>query len=180
MKRRLAAGVISILLLAIPIGGCGSSSSARSGSSAEGRQSSGTSSSSSTPGGASAGPLSRRQFTARAEGICTRLNTQLASVQPKSNSRQEIERVVPAHVAAEQAAVSELARLAPPASLAGEWRQITDYRGSLASELAKLLIAAKANDSAAISRLTASKAQVHKKLLAAASRAGFKSCSQVG
>jgi hypothetical protein len=125
-------------------------------------------------------PLARHELIARADGICARLNKQLVSAKPKNNSRQEIERVAPIHAAAERIAVLELRGLIPPSTLARDWRLIVALRSQLASELVKLVRAAFANDTTAIKKLTASKVRAHEALLAVATRAGFKTCSQVG
>ena len=157
------------LLGAIALAGCGGSSSG-----AGSRE--GSSSASSTPGSS----LARSAFIARADAICKRLNAEIAKVKPKSRSLPEIARVAPIHAAVEQAAVSELSQLTPPASIAREWQQLVSYRRALATELAKLGRDAKTMSSASIRALTASKLRVHKQLLAAGAQAGFKDCPQVG
>ena len=169
MRRHLRAG--TLLLFFLPLlacTGCGG------GSGSGNAKASGTSTPEGKPSSA------RGAFLARAEGICLQVNKQIAILKPKSESPAEIVRVAGPHAAIERASISELSRLTPPAAVAHDWRQIVTDRRALADELAALVKAARANDSAAIQRLAASKKKTHKKLLAAATRAGFKSCSQVG
>jgi hypothetical protein len=64
--------------------------------------------------------------------------------------------------------------------LARDWRQIIADRRTLAGELVQLGRAAQANDSNGIKALAASKSRVRQKLLATATRDGFKECSSVG
>ncbi len=172
MKRHPRASWSPLLIAGTPsFAGCGGSSTAAS-------KSVSTNSPASSPAPASS--LSRQAFVTKADAICQRLDARIARVKAKSASLREIERIAPPHTALEQAAASELGTLSPPAAIAREWRASVTYRRMLAEELLTLVQAAKANDSARIKALAASKLSVHKKLLAAGTHAGFKYCSQVG
>lgn len=117
---------------------------------------------------------------ASADQICKRLNAELEAVKPASTSAREIVRVVPGRAVSEQKAVSELTKLAPPASLMNDWKLILGYRRTLAAELDTLVEAAKHKDAAKIKALAASKQRVRGSLRTTAKHAGFKACGQVG
>ncbi|HEY2142002.1 MAG TPA: hypothetical protein VGG98_08080 [Solirubrobacteraceae bacterium] len=117
---------------------------------------------------------------ARADAICRRLNAELAASKPASQGVHEIARVAPRRAALEQAAVSELSKLMPPAKIAREWQRVVAYRRTLAQELVKAAQFARANDIAAIRSLATSKARGHKELNAIAIRAGFTDCARIG
>jgi hypothetical protein len=116
---------------------------------------------------------------ARADTICRGLDTKRAAVNPANLSMREIARFAPPRAALEQAAVTELSKLTPPASIARDWRQVIAYRTTLTKELFKLGSDAKVNDAPGIRALAASKKLVHQKLLTVATRDGFKYCSGV-
>lgn len=125
-------------------------------------------------------PLSRSQLIARADAICGGLNRQFLAHAPKSASVSEIARISPGRAALERTVVSELRKLAPPAAMTSIWQQIIGYRLILADELRELGQDAKTNDSAALKTLTTSKKRLHRQLLVAATKAGFKECGRTG
>jgi hypothetical protein len=114
---------------------------------------------------------------AQADPICRRLNVELAAASRASHVA--IATSALRHAALERAAVAELSKLTPPASLANDWRQIIKYRRTLAEELVKLGGYAKANDTQKVKALAVSKTRVHKKLFEIAKRDGFEHCSRV-
>lgn len=132
----------------------------------------------------SAGPLPdgspRSQLIARADAICRRLNAQIKANKQSSLRLNEIARFAPRNAALEATALKELSKLTPPASIARDWHQVIAYRRTLMEELVKLGRYAKANNARAIHKLAASKKRVHQKLLATATRNGFKDCPQIG
>lgn len=132
-----------------------------------------------SPPSSAEGSPARSQLIARADTICKRLDTKLAAISPANLSMREIARFAPPRAALEQAAVMELSKLAPPASIARDWQQLIAYRRTLMEELFELGRDAKANDAAGIRALSASKKLVHQKLLTVATRDGFKYCSAV-
>jgi hypothetical protein len=117
------------------------------------------------------------RLIAQADPICRRLNVELAAASRASHVA--IATSALRHAALERAAVAELSKLTPPASLANDWRQIIKYRRTLAEELVKLGGYAKANDTQKVKALAVSKTRVHKKLLEIAKRDGFEHCSRV-
>jgi hypothetical protein len=167
---------------ALVAGGCGenSSSTARTGQSSSLNHAGSTGSIASSRPPSSGDPPSRSQLIARADVICGRLNTKFAAGKATGVGMREIARFAPPHAALEWTALAELSKLAPPPSIARDWRQMIAYRRTLAEELVELGQDAKANDAAAIKALTASKKRVHGELLTTATRAGFKDCSRVG
>lgn len=119
------------------------------------------------------------ELIAGADAICKRLDTELAAATPTHLDIKEIARSAPGNAALERIAVSELARLTAPPSLARDWSQILALRRTLADELASLGRYAKANDVEAVATLGASKKRVHERLFKLATRDGFHYCSQV-
>jgi hypothetical protein len=140
----------------------------------------GSSKSESTDSGSSGASAATARLIATADAICERLDARLASTTPVHLDSRTIARSAPQNAALERAALTELVKLAPPASLADDWRQIIAYRLTLADELARLGRYAKANDTRAVKALAVSKKRVHEKLFALATHDGFRVCSQVG
>jgi hypothetical protein len=116
----------------------------------------------------------------RADAICRRLNTQIEANKQANLGVHEIARFAPRNAALEKAALKELSKLKPPASIARDWRQVIAYRRTLLEELVKLGRYAKANNTQAIHKLAASKKRAHQQLLTIATRDGFKDCPQIG
>jgi hypothetical protein len=140
----------------------------------------GSSKSESTGSGSSSASAAIARLIATADAICQRLDARLASATPVHLDSRTIARSAPQNAALERAAVTELAKLGPPASLAEDWKQIIAYRRTLADELAALGRFAKANDTRAIKALAVTKKRVHEKLFVLAAHDGFRVCSQVG
>ena len=161
---RLTALLIAAMLA---VAGCGGSSKAQpSGSVTESR-----------PTKESAGA---NGLIAKADAICRRLNVELAATASTGSEAHQLALSAPRHAALERHALAQLGKLAVPASLARDWRQILAYRQTLAEELVKLARYAKTNDTRAIQALGASKKRVHQKLTELATRDGFKDCSTIG
>jgi hypothetical protein len=116
----------------------------------------------------------------RADAICRRLNSELVANLPKHYSMGAVASISPRNAALERGVVSELAKLEPPASIAGEWRQVIAYRSELANALTQVALAAKARNTAAVKRLGVSKARVRKQLLAVGEHVGFRACQEIG
>jgi hypothetical protein len=171
---------VALVLLAIALEGCGGGSGTTASAPPGAQQTTSTARtatpSSSSPGGAAA---AKQQFIASADAICGRVVTLLKHSKLASSTLAEIARITPIHVLVEQEGLSDLSKLAPPATIAGRWRQILTYMRTLAHELDTLGKTAKARDKAAIHALAASKKRVHAKLRAAAAREGFKDCQAV-
>lgn len=169
--------LLALVMVAVSAGGCGGGSHTTS-STAPANATTPTASNAA----ASRAPRSDpglQQIIAKADPICRRLDSELAATEPKSLALAEVARQAPRRAALEQASVADLDKLVPPAAIARDWRQIIAYRRTLADELLELGRLAKAKDTAAIHRLAAAKERVHERLLATASRDGFKYCSRV-
>lgn len=123
---------------------------------------------------------STSQFVARADATCRRINAEISSIKANSASLAEIKRIVPRTVPLERRGVAALEKLAPPSSLANDWRRMLGYRRTLAGELAGLLKGAESKDAAALKALAASKKRTHASLTSAAKANGFKACAKVG
>jgi len=163
-------GSLALVAAALAAGGCGggSSDAKSAGSLASGNP---------TPSGSSRVPS---QLVARADAICRRLNTEIVATNPSKLQIRKIVSLTPQRVALERTALKELSKLAPPASIARDWRQMMAYRKTLIEELIRLGRYAKANDTQSIKSLAVSKKRVHQRLFATATRDGFKDCARVG
>jgi hypothetical protein len=131
---------------------------------------------SSTPVGP---PLTRAQLIARADAICKRRNTAIDAVKLQSAKAAGVVRFASQSAALEQAAFLELGRLSPPTAMAANWQQILAYDRTLLEAVLDLGEYGKHRDARAISALAHSTEAVKRRLLAAASRDGFKYCSRV-
>jgi hypothetical protein len=125
----------------------------------------------------SVSPESSR-FIAVADRVCRRVNDELTAA-PSQRELRGVASSARHNVHIERRAITELGKLTPPASLAGDWRQLIAYRARLAEELAKLGQSAQAGDAAGVRALAASKKLVHEQLSQLAARDGFKDCALV-
>jgi len=158
---------LALLVATVALGGCGGSGSSSG---------SGTASDPNLPSSVTA----EARFAGAAETICQRLINELSRTKLKKGTAAELVRVLPGRPAAERRALHELSKLAPPAAAAASMREVIRERAALATQLEELEHAAKANDTAAIKRLAASKGKLHRQLLASAEKAGIKTCGQTG
>jgi hypothetical protein len=165
MQRRRIVDAPAILLAIAVLAGCGASGAIRGGSAGG-----------STNRRSSPRPPVRSAFATREDAVCAKFNAATSDVKAKSPSRRELEGVLPAHIALERAALNDLSKLAPPAAIRGEWRQVVVDRRGLANELADLLHALRSGDEARVEALASSKLRRHKSLLDEATRAGFNDC----
>jgi hypothetical protein len=120
------------------------------------------------------------RFAASADTICKRLNAELVPNGSAHLGAAELAHSALRNAALERVALAQLSELKPPASLAGDWKQIISYRRTLVSELLMFAQYVKSNDATKIRALAVSKFRLHQKLLEAASRDRFKDCSHVG
>jgi hypothetical protein len=116
---------------------------------------------------------------ASATTICERLNSEIRAA-PQIKTSGELAALIPRRAVLEMRAVEELRQLTPPTSLAHSWDLVLRLRSTLAHELTALAGDAKRNDVAAIHALAASKARVHRELVAAADTAGLAPCGHTG
>jgi hypothetical protein len=129
-------------------------------------------------GNGSGKPLSASQLVARADAICARLNTKLG--RDVVHNQPEVARVAPHRAAIEQAALTELSRLLPPASMATDYQQMLAVRHTLIEDTIKLGIDAKAGYAQAERPVYSSSTALVGQMAATAQRNGFKHCGQLG
>jgi hypothetical protein len=115
-----------------------------------------------------------------AEKICGELNERLAAEREAIKSFSAIPGAIRRRVPVETAALSELAKLKPPAGIAHAWAQIIAYRRTLEGNLVKYGEKLRRKESNSINVLSAANATVERELLAAGQRAGFEHCARVG
>jgi hypothetical protein len=124
---------------------------------------------------ASGRPLTRAEWIARGEVICTRTNTQLSAT--TSPSEREYPRVLPQLAVYEWTEARELSKLVPPRSKTHDWAQIVknlqldgDYLNTLASYF-------QAKNKRAAYQLLGTAERLHQQLNAIARRDGFNECT---
>jgi hypothetical protein len=129
-------------------------------------------------GGVGGKSLSRAELIAQADAICSRVNVKRNAVPVRT--MQDFARILPPISAYEKVAFAEMAKLRPPATMAGTWTQIVSNAQLLADSTAKLgQYAAKHTRFAPSSPLIATFRLAQQRLYATALHAGFKACSEV-
>lgn len=116
--------------------------------------------------------LSRTELVARADPICRRINEKIDS---SKLTRDNFARVARSLAAYEQQSTAELAKLAPPASMAGDWKTIVDDFQTIGEQLAAIG-RAKGPKEAVPSGSTISRAQTERTEVA--HRDGFNYCAR--
>lgn len=125
----------------------------------------------------SAKPLTRTDLITRGDAICGRVNLKRTTT-PVVNGR-DFARIVPEIAAYEQAAVAEMAKLIPPASMTNDWKRIVAGTQVIADDTTKVGEYAVANKLQAARPLYLSGTKIQKRILIIAKRDGFKECSHV-
>jgi hypothetical protein len=128
-------------------------------------------------GSSSSKPLTRAELTAKANAICRTVTAKLAS--KPVNSQQAIARVAPELASFEQAALTELSKLTPPAQLEKDWKTFVAGAQTLAEDTVKLGEYAKANNLKSAHGLISSSETVQQQMVATAKRDGLTDCEQV-
>jgi hypothetical protein len=180
--------ILGVFLVMLLIAGCGGGSSKTASTSAEATSVAATATvpttttTTTTPasnGSGSGKSASAPKLLARADPICMRLNHELDVVKP-ARTPQEIARVASQSAALEQAALAELNKLTPPASMATGWQQILADRKTVIESLTKLAQYAATNDQHAEKSIELSGASAMQHLAAIAQDDGFNSCGVLG
>ncbi len=127
----------------------------------------------------SSNSLTRSELIARADAICRRVNAKLAST--TISRPQDYARLLLPLAAYERAAVAEMRKLIPPASVANGWQQVLAGAQTLADATAKLGESVKGNSlqgtpSTRSASIAAAKGT--QQMTAAARREGFKDCAR--
>lgn len=112
------------------------------------------------------------EFIRQADAICARLNAQVAPIHDTNFAT-----VAPRLATLEQAALADLAKLTPPASIAGDWKQIVTSQQTIAEDTVKLGQYGKANNLNGARTLFFTIDDVQKQMIATAHRDGFRDCS---
>jgi hypothetical protein len=122
-------------------------------------------------------PLTRAQLLAQANAICGRAKAQLSSTVVKS--QQEYARALPQAAAYERAAVSELTKLVPPASVASDFQQVLAALQQFSANTANLSDYAQTSEIIAGNALYRNAIQAQEQLHVIAGRTIFKACALV-
>jgi hypothetical protein len=168
-RTSIAALVLATVMLAAS--GCGGSSK----SSHQAASSTQAPASGNVESSASKAPLSRAELIAKADAICKDLNAKRSTIVLRSVA--DYARYLPQAAAYYRAAIVELDKLNPPASMSRDWQTIIKADRIIAVNTAKVGEDAKAKKIAAIRPLYAATAPIQKHRLATAQRDGFKYCS---
>jgi hypothetical protein len=127
---RIAVAVLAVS--AVAFAGCGSAKSSSQDSTAETTAATSAASSTSPESSANGAALSRAGLIAKADAICTKVRAMLNK--NKFKTQDQVARVATRVTAYERAAVIELRKLVPPATLASDWEQIVKGVEILASD----------------------------------------------
>lgn len=175
-KGQLATLILVAGALVVAAAGCGSSSIAKTVSSAGG-----TARATTSPAPThlvSTTPLTRAQLIKQADAVCTRVNAK-TNANPYRTT-EDVVRLAPLLATYEQAANAELARLTPPAVLATDWYTILAALRERASDTAQLGADAKSGEVGASRSILDAAAPTQRKALTIAKRDGFMSCAELG
>ena len=179
--------VLALAAAVLLVAGCGGSSSKSASSSARTSPSTATtavhiassSASTSQPAPATT-PGHTSNVVSKADAICMRRNAEVKAVSntAKIFTNAEIARLAAKEIPIESAAVTELRRLAPPASAPGDWRKLLAYRQMIAEALTKLDPDATRNDDQAVTAVANATNETVAQLLLTASD-GFRHCGVI-
>jgi hypothetical protein len=150
------------LAVALAIAGCGGSSKSETASTGETGQA-----------------LTRTELIAKADTICRRVSVERASM-PKIKSRQDYGRVLPRVAAIEQAAVAELGKLAPPAPIVADWRQIVTADRTLAGDTGVFGQYVASGNTRGARALLRTAIEVQRPMAVTAKHDGLTDCTQFG
>jgi hypothetical protein len=119
--------------------------------------------------------ISRSELVAKADPICRRANSALIS---SKISQQNVVQVAPAVAAAQRQAYTELAKLAPPSAMAGDWQTIVNSWRTAGESLLKFSEATKTKDTQAELTAESGFTRAQQVRASAATRHGFHDCAQ--
>jgi hypothetical protein len=124
----------------------------------------------------STGQLTRSQLIAKADAICQAVNAKRASITIKT--AQDFARSVPKLAADEHAAVEEMRKLTPPASMTNSWRQIVDSAQTIAYVTGRYRTYAQASNEKLVAPLSAALSKASQAMTVTANREGIRQCAQ--
>jgi hypothetical protein len=120
-------------------------------------------------------PLTRGELIARADLICRRVNAKRAAT--RIANAGDYARLIPPLAEYLLAAVAEMRKLTPPASMESGWNQIVAYAQESAHSVAEFGQYAKANKLNSIS-MSGAGVRANERMLAIAKREGFDDCAR--
>jgi hypothetical protein len=120
-------------------------------------------------------PLSRKEWVARGDAVCTIANKKLDSSIVRT--LQDWQRVLPQAAGWERVEAMELSKIVPPAAFAGDWQQIVTGVQRFSEYTAKAGEYALVNNMSAAQPVTAKGEAVREHTANLAKRYGFKECS---
>ncbi|GAC1434487.1 MAG: hypothetical protein NVSMB51_01780 [Solirubrobacteraceae bacterium] len=130
-------------------------------------------------GGSSAAPLSKSDFVARGNAVCTRVNTGIRGV-GRTTTAADVVREAPKVHAIEQRGVGDLRRLSPPREFATDWSRMLGDLQMLTDNTAKIGDAARRNDAAAAGTIAKASSAIAAQVNTLALKLGLTSCAQGG
>lgn len=122
-------------------------------------------------------PLSRREWIAKGDAICSRLNAWLAANPVKSV--REFAQILPQAAAYEREEYNRLIQLVPPASKTKDWLTFLAQTRQWAENSAAIAASAQSGQFTLNTPLATSTRKIHESLAHLAGHDGFKACSLV-
>jgi hypothetical protein len=119
--------------------------------------------------------LTRTEFVVKANGICAHVTKQVNAMSPKSSS--ELANSLQQSVVYHQTEISELSKLAPPASMSREWKQFLTSLGKSTEDTAKAAGYMQTKGFATTNRLLVEIKNINEQVRHAATRSGIKMCA---
>jgi hypothetical protein len=122
--------------------------------------------------------LTSDELVAKADAICKRAQAERASL-PTIKTRQDYGTVLSRAGAQQQAAVAELEKLKPPASLAEDWQQIVEVDRTLAGYTIVYGQDIAASNPRAARALLGTATSLQRSIATAAKRDGLNACAEI-
>jgi hypothetical protein len=120
-------------------------------------------------------PLSRTEWIAKGDAICTITNKKLDASTVRT--LKDWQRVLPQGAGWERTEATELSKIVPPVAFASDWRQIVTGFQRFSELTAKVAQYALANNLKAAQPVTAAGEAMHERTANLAKHYGFKECS---
>jgi len=153
---RIGLSALALLAVALTAAGCGGSTSSNGSK-----------------------QLTRAELIAKADAICKRANAERAAM-PSIRTRSDYAIVLPRVATNNDAAIAELARLTPPASMASDWKQIIASERTLTRYMRTFSKNVASYDIRATRALVHQADSVRQSMIATAQGAGFNDCAKFG
>jgi hypothetical protein len=171
----------ALAAIALSAAGCGESSHSRSATAASTSAPATTATVATPPPGAiklaSGRPLTRAEWIAKGEAICTRTNTKVSATTVPSE--REYPRVLPQLAVYEWTEARELSKLVPPRPKTHDWAQIVSNLQLDGNYLSSLTNYFQAKNRRAAYSLLVTAERLHERLGAIARHDGFNECTHI-